>query len=170
MGEHAFIGMIAQQSVPIRGTTPLFNNADYKKMQALQASAELTKEITGNVNQYYQRRAEFLTQLEEKRKAQADTDTKKKLTEIENLSLWNSTDPYKLKQGQDKLASFFRFAHFNKSVDLSKFDGASAAKKLQRQTGEKLARIESGKETENTNSPVYLATEFQNPGERDFYV
>lgn len=169
MGEQA-IYALASTSVPIQSTSKLFNNADYKKMQALRTSAELADNLRGNVNEYYKNRAEFLTKLEEKRKAEAEADAKKRLTEIENMALWSTDDPYKLKQGQDKLASFFRFAHFNKSIDTAKLDGAYGARKLQRQTGERLAKLETGQEAGSSRGPVYLGMEYQPPGERDFLV
>lgn len=167
MGEHAFIGMIAQQSVPIQGIQPLFNSADYKKNLAMKESAQLANGLRGNATDYYKRMAEFNTKLNEKRMSEREADADKRWREIENMNLGQTSDPYKLKYGLDRLNSFFRFAQFNtmpKSVDNQIY----ASKKLFNQNTERYAQIKEGKEADNGENPLYMASEFQNAGERNF--
>ena len=169
MGNTTVQSLAAQQYVPVSKTQPLLGTTDYKKAAALQASAELTNEISGNVKNYYENRAKFLEQLNNKIQAENEYEAQKMMKEVAGLNLWQTNDPYKLRQGQDKLATLFRFTQFNK-LGMSIDNELYSAKKLLNQTESRLAKLQQGKEPDKASNPIYMASEFPHSGERDFLV
>lgn len=158
----------AAASQPIGKTVGLGLSADYKKQQALMNSYNTTRGIYESVEAYQERIAKFRLELAKKIKEENTTIAEKKYNEIQDLALFKTNDPWKLKQGLNQISSLKNFNCWNitNPIDLSTIE-------QQQQTAEeKLYKLKQGQQTDtNTASTsgtkLYNGT-FQNQGERDF--
>mgnify|MGYP005773737783 FL=1 len=179
MGEQAIYGLAAQQ-VPIQSIRPLFNNADYKKQQAMINSAKLTAEITGNVQNYYQRMAEFRAQLQQKSQQESKAEFEKRKAELAVFD-FNTKDPAKLQQAISDAKSLSRY-FYSPFVNLPKdsYDGINDINKYLSMAETQLAKIKKGEQNSSSTNPLqntgnnrnasYFDIEEQAPGERNFLI
>ena len=167
MGQFDAIKGMAALSVPVSKINPTYSGTDFKRQQALLNSSQLAQGIYESVEDYNKRCAEFLAEHNKKIQEENTTTAEKRLKEVLNMNLWNTTDQYKLNQGLGKLESLFRFAQFN-NLDKSFNNQIYASKKIYTQNTERLAKLKNGEEPNNATNPIYMASEFQNAGERDF--
>lgn len=158
----------ATASQPISNTAGLTLSADYKKYQALLNAGNLTRHIGESVEAYQERMAKFRLELAKQIREENTTTAEKRFRDIQNLRLFQTSDPLTLQQGQSEIESLLRFTYFNNTNPLD-FSGIKAQ---QAAVEARLASLKKGLEPENTTtnkgSSTLYSGEFQNVGERDF--
>lgn len=165
---------IASTQVPIQGIRPLFSNVDRKKAEALQASAELTNRITGNVTEYQKRRAVEAEKRIANEKAYTEDVIRKMTADIANLKPWATNDPQKLQEALSKLGTLQRFGYNNLTNNIAN-EMLYTQKGVRATAEERLAQLQKGQEAslgQKTDAHIAknngAAFDYQPEGARDF--
>ena len=159
MGYEAIIKATASQ--PISNFVGFSLSSDDKKYQA---HLNLHK----SVEEYQERMAKFRLKLAKQIREENTTTAEKRFRDnIQRRNLFETDDPFALRQGQSEIESLLRFIYFNNTnpLDLSGIKAQQAAVEA------RLASLKKGLEPEdnttNKGSPTLYNGAFQNPGERD---
>ena len=100
MGANDAVKAVASQ--PIGEAVGLGLSADYKKYQALMNSYNTAPGIYESIEAYQKRMQEFRANLKKRIIAQNTKIAEKQYLEIQDLALFQTNDPWKLRQGQNQ--------------------------------------------------------------------